>query len=46
MAQRDEVVETTVGNASAEPLRHGGDAHDLIVIAIGKEEMIPGRRGR
>jgi hypothetical protein len=39
-----EVIETTVGKASAELARRGLDAHDRITITIEPDELIPGRR--
>ncbi len=44
MAQRTEVIETTVSEASAELARRGLDPHDRVTITIQPSELIPGRR--
>ena len=44
MAQRAEVIETTVGEVAAELARRGLDARDRVVVTIEPDELIPGRR--
>ena len=44
MAQRPELIETTVGEASAELARRGLDPQDRVMITIQPDELIPGRR--
>jgi hypothetical protein len=44
MAQRAEVIETTVSEASAELARRGLDPQDRVTITIQPDELIPGRR--
>jgi hypothetical protein len=44
MAQRGEVIETTVSEASAELARRGLDPQDRVTITIQPDELIPGRR--
>jgi hypothetical protein len=44
MAQRAEVIETTVGEVAAELARRGLDPHDRATITIQPDELIPGRR--
>ena len=44
MAQRAEVIETTVGEVAAELARRGLDPHDRVTITIQANELIPGRR--
>jgi hypothetical protein len=39
-----EVVETTVGEISAELARRGLDPHDRVTVTIDPDELIPGRR--
>jgi len=44
VAQRAEVIETTVGEVAAELARRGLDPHDRVTITIEADELIPGRR--
>ena len=44
MAQRAEVIETTVGEVTAELARRGLDPHDRVTVTIEPDELIPGRR--
>jgi hypothetical protein len=44
VAQRTEVIETTVSEVSAELKRRGLDPHDRVTITIQPNELIPGRR--
>jgi hypothetical protein len=44
MAQRAEIIETTVSEASAELTRRGLDPQDRVTITIQPDELIPGRR--
>ena len=44
MAQRAEIIETTVSEASAELTRRGFDPQDRVTITIQPDELIPGRR--
>jgi hypothetical protein len=44
MSSQPEVIETTVGNATAELARRGLDPDDRITITIQPDELIPGRR--
>jgi hypothetical protein len=44
MAQRAEVIETTVGEVAAELARRGLDPQDRVTITIQPDELIPGRR--
>jgi len=44
MAQRAEIIETTVSEASAELTRRGLDPQDRVMITIQPDELIPGRR--
>jgi hypothetical protein len=44
MAQRVEVIETTVGEVAAELTRRGLDPHDRVTVTIQPDELIPGRR--
>ncbi len=44
MAQRTEVIETTVGEVAAELARRGLDPHDRVTVTIEPDETIPGRR--
>jgi hypothetical protein len=44
VAQRAEVIETTVGEVAAELARRGLDSHDRVTITIEADELIPGRR--
>jgi hypothetical protein len=44
MAQRVEVIETTVGEVAAELARRGLDPHDRVTVTIEPDELIPGRR--
>jgi hypothetical protein len=39
-----EVIETTVGEITAELARRGLDPHDRITVTIEPDELIPGRR--
>ena len=44
MSSQPEIVETTVGEATAELARRGLDPQDRITITIEPDELIPGRR--
>lgn len=44
MAQRAEVIETTVGEMTAELARRGVDPHDRVMTTIEPDELFPGRR--
>ena len=44
MAERAEVIETTVGEVAVELARRGLDPHDRVTITIQPDELIPGRR--
>lgn len=44
MAQRAEVIETTVGEVAAELARRGLDPQDRVTVTIEPDELIPGRR--
>lgn len=43
-ARKPEVIETTVGEATAELARRGLDSYDRITITVEPDELIPGRR--
>ncbi len=44
MSQRAEVIETTVGEVTAELARRGLDPQDRVTVTIQPDELIPGRR--
>ena len=44
MAERDQVIETTVGEVAIELTRRGLDARDRVTIMIQPDELVPGRR--
>jgi len=44
MAQKSDVIETTVGKVAAELARRGLDPRDRITVTIEPGELIPGRR--
>jgi hypothetical protein len=44
VAERAEVIETTVGEVAVELARRGLDPHDRVTITIQPDELIPGRR--
>ncbi|HKS89176.1 MAG TPA: hypothetical protein VJR70_07030 [Stellaceae bacterium] len=44
MAQQVEIIETTVGEVTAELARRGLDPNDRVTVTIQADEMIPGRR--
>jgi len=44
MAERVEVIETTVGEVTAELARRGLDPNDRVTVTIQPDELIPGRR--
>lgn len=44
MPQRAEVIETTVGEVTAELARRGLHPHDRVTVTIQPDELIPGRR--
>jgi hypothetical protein len=44
MAQKAEVIETTVSEVSAELARRGLDPQDRVMVTIQPDELIPGRR--
>lgn len=44
MAERAEVIETTVGEVTAELARRGLDPHDRVTVTIEPDELFPGRR--
>lgn len=44
MAQRAEVIETTVSEVAAELARRGFDPRDRVTVTIQPDELIPGRR--
>lgn len=44
MAQRVEVIETTVGNVATELARRGLDPQDRVMVTIEPDELFPGRR--
>ncbi len=44
MAQRAEVIETTVGEVAAELARRGLDPRARVTVTIQPDELIPGRR--
>jgi hypothetical protein len=41
---KPEVIETTVGEVTAELARRGLDPHDRVTVTIPSDELIPGRR--
>lgn len=44
MSQQAEVIETTVGEVTAELARRGLDPQDRVTVTIEADELIPGRR--
>ena len=44
MAQRTEVIETTVAEIAAELARRGLDPQDRVTVTIQADQLIPGRR--
>lgn len=44
MSLQSEVIETALRKVAAELVRHGLDPDDRVTIAIGLDELIPGRR--
>ena len=44
MAQRTEVIETTVAEIAAELARRGLDPQDRVTVTIHADQLIPGRR--
>jgi hypothetical protein len=44
MSQREEVIETTVGEVATELTRRGLDPRDRVTVTIQLDELIPGRR--
>jgi hypothetical protein len=44
MAERAEVIETTVGEIAAELARRGLDPRDRVTVTIEPNDRIPGRR--
>ena len=44
MAQRTEVIETTVAEIAAELARRGLDPQDRVTVTIQTDQLIPGRR--
>lgn len=42
--RKREVIETTVGELTAELERRGLDPHDRVTVTIDPDELIPGRR--
>jgi hypothetical protein len=44
MAEKADVIETTVSEVSAELARRGLDPQDRVMVTIQPDELIPGRR--
>jgi hypothetical protein len=44
MSERMKVIETTVGEVTAELARRGLDPNDRVTVTIQPDELIPGRR--